>query len=146
MRWEPGSTGLWMQPRRLRWSCACLLRLTWKRTRYRRIYRSLQELLAWTSSYLTWWSSADSSPRMGPNRNGPDMGCRYPELRDPVGRRRDPDVSGNGQATTRYWDTAGEDGKRPDHVWDRRIRDRIDSYQVPGHNLGSIGSGMACLT
>ena len=26
--------------------------------------------------------SADSHPRMGPNRSGPDTGCRYPALRE----------------------------------------------------------------
>ena len=127
MWWEPGSAGLWMQLWRPRWSCACLLRLT-----YRRIYRYLRELSAWTSSYLTWGSSADSSPRAAPNRNGPDMDCRYPKLQDhyrgPGHSRWDPeatgshlnaepDVSGNGQAATGCWDTAGEDRKRPVRVW-----------------------------
>ena len=61
-----------MQPRRLRWNCACLHR-NWRCS---------------PRSYLTWESSADSKPRAGPNRYGPDMDRIYPTLWDPVGSYR----------------------------------------------------------
>ena len=41
---------------------------------YASISRSTLELSAWTSSVLIRESGADSNPRTGPNRSGPDRG------------------------------------------------------------------------
>ena len=96
--WAPGPTDSWTQPRRWRWNCACLLRLTWNRTGSR-ISQSTRELSAWTSSILIRERSGDSNSRTGPSRSGPDMGCSYPPLRNPVGSYRGPVEFGDDRCT-----------------------------------------------
>ena len=121
---------------------------------------------AWKSSYLSWDSNTDSGPWVGPNRNGPDVSCRYNELRDPVGRSRgiageagkrlvhirnaEPDISGTRKAAT---GCRGEVGKRPVHIQNAQTnvsetgrivtwyRDVADNRSVHGNavhaNLGA---------
>ena len=45
----------------------------------------------WMTSIPIRERSADLDPQTGPNRSGPDTGCHYLELRNPVGSYRGPE-------------------------------------------------------
>ena len=120
-----------MQLRRPRWSCACLLRLAWNRTR-RMIYRSLWGPSVRMSSRLAWESSADSSPRAGPSRNGADTERRYPELHKQLpGTGAQPVGSGEGRFAFEMPNLTGPDRQLPPGP----------DWQLPGMETRSVRTG-----